>query len=514
MKKIGFCIGIAVSFFLFACSGKTDYEKALPEDAALVASFDLNSIAVKGGLEGGQGQLTMQRLCNILKSSISGSDGLIDKIGEDPEESGLSFQNKLYVFVGARSSLVGMLMRTVNDRKVEDLLELLREQGVCDGLHESDGCKWTVMGKVLVAYTEDAFLVLASPDGRNARDMQHTAAMLLRQEIEDSYAASDDFQCIQRAKGDITVWASMALLPERYTYPLTMGLSAELKGENVKALAVLNFEQGKLCCDIRSLTTDEVMSGVVDKYADATAPVAGRYLDVFPLNTFGWATAHVNGELLFKYLNENPTVHQYFEHSIMPLDFHAIFSAIRGDVSLAVTDPLNGYFIAYADVNNTEFLQTFENLKPLIAMTGGQMMLTNKGKHAYEFYAMDASLLDFRPGPARVWFGVKNNKLYFTNKESLPDQKVLGLSLRNAEWGSSVPGKRVFVSLDFKSLMPSLEPSLRNKITSPLLFAGIDRLDHLIVAGGEDQNLHLELVFKDRAKNALEQIVTLLTFSE
>ena len=39
-------------------------------------------------------------------------------------------------------------------------------------------------------------------------------------------------------------------------------------------------------------------------------------------------------------------VRQQFESSIMPIDFEAIFGSIKGDVAVAVTNPLQNGFIA------------------------------------------------------------------------------------------------------------------------------------------------------------------------
>lgn len=513
MKTLKYWIGAAAVWVLTACSGGADYERVLPKDAAAVATVDLKAMAAKAGLQNSEGQVAMNRLADLLKSGLTDSENLIDRIVADPDESGLSLKDRLYLFVEKRSVSAGVLMRVTDEGKLTDLLEMLKEQGVCEALRESDGCTWTLMGKMLVAYNEDAFLLVMDPSGRNAGDMQHSVAKWLRQKREDSFAETEDYQSIQNAKGDISVWASMALLPERAVYPLTMGGSAELRGEDVKALATMNFEAGKLVCDVRSLTTDKVITKVAEEYFNATAPVKGEHLDDFPANTFGWSALRVDGAKLYKWLNSNPTVKRMFEHSMIPLDFHAIFSAVKGDVSFTVTNPLYGDFILLADVVSTDFLQTVEELKPMIAMTGGQMRLMNRGEQAYEFYMMDGSALNLRPGPVHVWFGVKDGKMYFTNRENLVERKVLGLSMRNTEWGKEVEGKRGFSVVNFISLMQTVSSTLR-KQQMPPVFMGLDRLDRMTVEmREEDKMVHMELLFKDRNRNVLEQMMALVNLT-
>lgn len=513
MKKITCCIGLAVLLLLPACSGTTDYEKVLPEDAALVAAVDLRSVAAKSGLEGETGKPAVDRLAHLLKSGMEGSDGLIDKIMSDPRESGLSFTDKAYIFAGPRSAFAGVLMRTADHGRLTALLEMLEKQRVCEPLRESDGCTWTVMGKVLVAYNDDAFLAVMNSGGRDPQDMRHTAATWLRQERGESFAATGDFASMRQTEGDVVVFASLALFPERAVRPLAMGLSAELRREDVKALAAVRFEAGKLQADIRSLTTDKVMQEMASRYSEAVLPVAGSYLDAFPANTFGWATARVDGARLYRLLERHPAARRRFEHSAMPLDFRAIFSAVKGDVSFAVTNPLYGEFIAHADVTDASFLQTIESLKPMIALTGGQMRLTDQGEHAYEFYAADGSALDMRPGPLRVWFGVKNGRLYLTNREDLTDRRVPGLTLRDTEWGKTVEGKRLSASLNFGTLMQEVSPTLAGNGKTPVLWAGLERLDRLTIGMGADNLLQVELTCKDRTRNVLEQALAWIDLS-
>jgi len=94
------------------------------------------------------------------------------------------------------------------------------------------------------------------------------------------------------------------------------------------------------------------------------------------------------------------------------LDLSGIFSSIHGDVAVGYNSLSNNDLLIYADVTNKDFLQSFEDLKPLLAMTGGQMQLNSTGKDQYEFRMYRQS----------IWFGVKDNLLYISNNERLADE--------------------------------------------------------------------------------------------
>ena len=133
---------------------------------------------------------------------------------------------------------------------------------------------------------------------------------------------------------------------------------------------------------------------LLKKQAEVSGELDGTYLKVFPANTVLWMAANVNGEKAYELLRENPTVRQELDNSMMPLDFEAIFKAVKGDVAVAMPEmSLKPGFILYADVKNGDFMRTFEDLKPMLAMTNGQMRLLDKGENAYQFVVANGAML-------------------------------------------------------------------------------------------------------------------------
>ena len=508
MKKniLGYCL-LLVAVLLASCSKKNNYENVLPKDAAMVVSVDLVSMAEKSGLSGDEGAPVVARLNEALKSGAEGAGELIDKITKDPSESGLDLTEKIYYFIESGCVSTGLVIRVSDQDKLEDLLNALHNQQVCEKPVEAEGCMWTSMGRVLVTYTDDAFLALLDLKGGEAKDMLHMASMLLRQTEKDGFTATSDFQQMKNQKGDIVLLSSLDLLPGEYVTPLTMGVSATLDLKNIKALSTISFEKGKIVMDVQDITTDKVMTSLVEKQLQATNPVKGTYLDTFPANTFFWMSGNVDGNKIYQLLCENPTVRQQFESSIMPIDFEAIFGSIKGDVAVAVTNPLQNGFIAYADVTNSQFLQTFEDLKPLLALTNGQMQLINRGADSYEFRMRNGSMMGLRAGNVSFWFGVKNNRLYFTNDYNLVDTRVPGLTLRDCPWGQKVSGKRCFVGMNFTSASDQAKQLLGNNSQYAPAIGVLRILDYMTVETVDYKTSHIELTTKSKDKNVLQTLL-------
>ena len=53
------------------------------------------------------------------------------------------------------------------------------------------------------------------------------------------------------------------------------------------------------------------------------------------------------------------------------------------------------------------------------------MQLINRGADSYEFRMRNGSMMGLRAGNVSFWFGVKNNRLYFTNDYNLVDTRVI-----------------------------------------------------------------------------------------
>ena len=142
----------------------------------------------------------------------------------------------------------------------------------------------------------------------------------------------------------------------------------------------------------------------------------------------------------------------------------------------------------------------------MAALSGGQVLLRNYGDKGYEFKTTDGSLVGLPAGYIELWIGVKNGKLYVTNKESLIDRRVLGLSLRNGKWGNRVEGQRFFMASDLTSLNNIFDlKKLRGAMASALVFFG--GLDYLTVESADGDNVHIEILMKDKNKNPLATLL-------
>lgn len=495
-------LGLAIVLLLCSCGKQGNYENALPKDAALVLQADFASMVSKSGLGRAQGKKALGHLGDLLKSGMEGSDDLIDKIMENPEESGLELSEKVYFFAEPQVNHIGLIAKVSDKGKVKDLLEELRRQAICEDTHKGDGCVWAEMGNVLIAYNSTAFLALADPKGDDASDNLHAAEKLLRQSDGEGFTSTDNYSKMQTETGDLCAFLSLNLLPSSLPSLLSMGVSGEMKLEDIKYVSTLNFVEGKAVLDVKSITTDKVMLDFLENMQKASSGIGGDYLDAFPANTLSWMGGNIDGSALYEIFCGNPLIRQQMENPFMPIDIESIFSAIKGDVALAFTDLSGQHFIAYADVTNSEFLQTFEDLKPVLAMTGGMMKLINAGENAYELRVPRRMAGPF----ARVWFGVSGNRLYVTNDVDLIGARVLGLSLKANPWGKQVAGKSFYFALNANVIHETFSEMLTGEGVTAQLLSILAGLDYLTIESADGINAKAELALKNKKTNFLQYL--------
>ena len=130
----GFAL-VAIMLLMASCSSKSEYANAIPKDAAMVMSFDFKTMAEKSGINGKGGEKVVAKLTDALKSGLEGEAyKTAEKIIKSPSESGLSFTDKVYMFITPHSNAFALLAKVDDEGKVEDLLEALKEEQICTEL--------------------------------------------------------------------------------------------------------------------------------------------------------------------------------------------------------------------------------------------------------------------------------------------------------------------------------------------------------------------------------------------
>ena len=116
----GFAL-VAIVLLMASCSSESEYANAIPKDAAMVMSFDFKTMAEKSGINGKGGEKVVAKLTDALKSGLEGEAyKTAEKIIQNPSESGLSFTDKVYMFITPHSNAFALLAKVDDEGKVRN----------------------------------------------------------------------------------------------------------------------------------------------------------------------------------------------------------------------------------------------------------------------------------------------------------------------------------------------------------------------------------------------------------
>ena len=487
---------------LASCSSKSEYTHVLPKDAALVMSFDFKTMAEKSGISGQGGEKVIAKLTDALKSGLEGEAyKTAEKIIQQPSESGLSFTDKVYLFITPHSNAFALLAKVDDEDKVKNLLEALKDEQICTELKSESGCTWTQMGTALCAFNNGAFLLMGSNKG-DALSLKGSLLSLMRQDAENSYVKTTDFGKLASAKGEIATVMNLSFIPNELTMQLRMGMPADLKLEDIKYLVSATFEKGKIVVDLETLIENKDLIAMYEKQSAVSSPIKGDFLEYYPAGTLFWTGGNIHGKGIYDLLCENPTIRQALDSPMVPIDVEGIFSSIHGDVAIGYSSLLNNDWLVYAEVTNKDFLQSFEELRPLLAMTGGQMQLIDTGKDQYEFRMYRQS----------IWFGVKDNLLYISNNERLADEagRRYGVSLQNTPWAGEVTKNRFFMAFHAAQLVREVQANPRFHLlgnNAAVFNAVLGPCDYIDAMAPDWRSGQMNIVMKDKEVNVLRLVV-------
>ena len=500
LKSILF-IGI---LFLASCSPKTEYTHALPKNASIVVGMELDQMANKAGLNGSEGEKVVKKLKTLMKGGLQGDAAqLAERIIDQPSESGLSFDDKVYLFATPHAEALAILAKVTDEGKLETLMNVLQKESIATPLREESGCRWTQVGGALCAFNNGTFLLL-QPSKGDASGMKGTLLSLMRQKEGEGFASLPEFTKIEAPGNDIASVVNLSAVPYELTTPLRMGLSADIRLEDIKYFVSANFEPGKVVMNSESLISNPKILGFFDTMDKVIQPIQGKYLDYYQGNTLIWASGRIDGKELYRMLCQNPTIKQMLDNPLLPVDVEYIFSSIQGDFAMGRSTLYTDNYLLYADVTNSDFLKTFEDLRPMLALTGGQIVLDNVGTDEYVMRTYEGN----------YYFGVKNNRLYVTNNRSFAEEagRTYGASMGVKPWSAEVKQNRLYASVNLSAIAKAYRSYsfTGNKQVDTFLMLLINQCNYLNASMPDWRQGKAELVLNDKDQNLLKLLVSML----
>lgn len=414
MRKSFYFISVVVlvATTLFSCAKRETPASIVPNNAAMVARFDLKSLFLKADYNFAENQLIKD-----LFSQLEDKQKHLKKILKNPSSSGIDLMGELYFFI-TTDGATGFVVPIKNSKNLYDNLLLIDETlkesiSMDNGVYYANTPTISVAwdSRFLIAYLQNNLYSVSEEEQPQAVDI----VSMLHRKKEESFANNSYYSRFASASGDIVSFAS-SKNTSKYYESLTQRLDeATLEADLMatisnayntiaaNSLTTCSFEAGKIVIKTESLfdtPEDEArynalninkwsLSGNLNRYV----PADNIFLFAVDLKGNGLIDdAQTLG--LAKYLEYKP-----FESDI---DIKEILSYFDGDMivsisslNLAANQPITFSLVASIAKDKTE------NANKLLASIGKNSKATKVGENSYVINNRFAC--------------IENNILYVTN---------------------------------------------------------------------------------------------------
>lgn len=483
-------IGVVLIALLTDCANKAEYTSVIPQDASLVLGFNLKSMYQKSGLQGESGKKLTATWGNLFLNGLGeNNDAKMKGYLKDPQQTGLKLTDKVYVFSGYQSKYFGAVVRVADKGKLKRFLEAGSKK-----LNNEKGLYYSMNDNSVITFNESALLLLSSqyPSDEN---LMNQALRLMNDNAKEE--TSKTIRRVIEANDDMTAYIDLNCIPENYLAQAKIGLPADFRLQDIKFLASIMFEKGKVTVKIENLTENTKLIERFEKQYAVTSKIKGKFMDLFPSNTLCWLCSNMKGKELLEMLKENPMVKKTIQFSDIPVDLERVISSVQGEVAVGINSFAIPIFTIYADVENDNFLsETIAELKPFVTSAGGMVSLHKVNEEVYLFKAYPEM---------KVWFGMSNHVFFVTSSQFIADHfgQHLTNSLNDTEWGSKVEDNNGFLVLNCKQLLKDFIYSGLSK-NNPLNII-LQPFDYMEAYSSEWRSVEINFVLKDKQTNLLEQ---------
>lgn len=488
---------------LAACTKTVEYTNVIPADATVVASIHLKSLAEKAGLNDKENEAVKQKVLEALKSGMNAATfQQLEKVINNPGESGIDMSVPVYVFTSPSSSYPAIVAKINSEDNLRASIDVMAKEQICQPVSEADGYSFTTMNGSLLAFNE-ATLIMVNANGTSQTEKAKEAiANMLKQTADNSIVKSGVFRKMEKQKGDITFFASMAVIPAAYQQQVRMNLPPEVKPEDITVVGGLDFEKGKIALRTENYTENEAIKALMEKQKEVVGKTNDKFVKYFPASTLMFINLNIKGEGFYNLLSENKEFRNTV--SIAKADeVKELFSSFDGDISAGLLNfTMNSAptFVAYAEVKNGDALEMiYKNKEALGLRRGEELLQLGKDEYVYKTRRMN------------IFFGIKDKQMYATNDELVYKniEKPADKSIKDTPYASEMKGKTAFMVINAEAILELPVVKMLIGFGGKKFQSGFDMLSKIsyLSASSEGEATEVDLCLKDKDVNALKQIV-------
>ena len=301
-----------------------------------------------------------------------------DSIGD----CGLDFSQKIYLFE-LPDGQSGACIRVSDADQVGETLKKLEEKDHCKGfVHEGGGVKTAILrDSWVVAYDDDAFLMLFSVAATDVQQAKSRLARYLKQDGDRSEKFTQLFQKLNATKGIAAVVGRGQTLLKTTDLDLPQGVEAS---QVLEAVSV-TVEDSVVYARSNRFSFDEKVSKALNDHERVFRPIEGRYAQNFTSNAFMNIAMNVDGERFLPMIQNHETMMAFLASANATIDMNNIIKSIDGDVAMMYFGDLmfsDGRFLLLSELAHSQWIADIDYWKTSTPK-GGEIKDLGKDTYCY-----------------------------------------------------------------------------------------------------------------------------------
>lgn len=502
MKKtlLSFICGAILIMSIVSCT-KTgqNYQRVIPANTIGVLAIKAKQLGDKAGVS----EETKTQLKNVLKKGLQSQNAeKLERIFQNPEESGISISDPILIFGTMENQQIGLVAKIKKQASLNELFTTLQSEGVCSA-PEKKGTysEVKIEDNLICAYDDNSFLILFAPEA------QQQVAVYMAQDEKQSIIPNEAFQKTIQKDTDMSYFISLGGYMNAFTQytkvqgmmPMAgiMPIADSLLWSKISMLGSVNFEQGKITSEAE-YTSDSKEALEKLKNFSPTGKQTNAFLNRFPASTIYYTGLNINGEKLYNILEPNL---KNLPENINADNLKKLISSINGDMAIGTTKlGTMGIpsILFYSEVKD-DYVLTF-----IQEQCKDKMPVLPNGKDAFK---INIPMLNMN-----LFFGIKDNQFYFTNDadayNTLTEQAANPLG--KTPQGTALKESYACMYLSISSLMqlPVLDMVFQQMGTQgQVIKDGLNTIDYLDALNLSETKSVANLYLKDKKQNSLKVII-------
>lgn len=390
-NKLSVCFLTMLVALFSSCSG-SDYLNAIPSGSIALVSLDMQKMA---------GDSAVADKAGILKSVLHVDDVL---------ECGIDVSEKVFLFEAADGNL-GLCAKVADKGDLEDWLNKLSRQGICQKVSERKDCHFTVLnGSWLVGFSGKALMVMGPVVPEAQAELQRKMIKYLGAGEEAGIKGTPMFDKLDSisASTPMAMVAQAQALPEMFVAPFVLGAPRGSDASQVVIAAGMTIEKGMLHIKGETFSFDKDVNAALRQAAKVYRPIKGSYVKAMPDDALAGIFMNVDGKGFLPLLQGNKSLQTLLMGMNAAVDMDNIIRSVDGDMAIIVPSFSDGNvrLMMSAQVAHASWLADVDYWKQSCPKGG---KIVNWGKNAY----------CYTNGKTAFYFGVTDDSQFFCGSDQL-----------------------------------------------------------------------------------------------